>query len=175
MNDILNKAMALAKAINESGEAPDDKKMDIKNMERYLKSFPEYLNSVINYSIKGHMVGILFEEDEYRERMSELDSDRRRKHINATDNINKLNRLARYYHIGDIIPTDRGVLNAESVNDREYAIRLVYNFCTSVFLDEVERSGYNIRGMQDQDLMNMVESHGSFHTNLRLEEEDYER
>lgn len=175
MNEILARGINLVKAIRDSDVDMDEKNDDIRNVKDYLESFPRYLNSVISYAIASQMIRILYDGENYRDRMKSLDENRRRKHIAATDAVNKLNTIARYYEVKEIIPIGRR-LDSNSVDDREYAVKLTYDFCTSVFLDEIERSGYNIgKGESaDQELLHMIEKGGGFHTDLSLEEEDYE-
>lgn len=105
--------------------------------------------------------------------MQELDAGRRQRHIMATDAVNKLNRLAKYYDVEKIFRVDRD-LDSGSVDDREYAVSMAYSFCTATFLDEVVRSGYNIgkeKNTMDQDLQTMVSHHLQFETDMVLEKE----
>ncbi len=172
-NEIMERAINLMNAIKRSEEEPEDKEMDIMNVQKYLKAFPAYFNSVINYAITGQMLSILYTGEAYRDKMQELDAGRRQRHIMATDAVNKLNRLAKYYDVEKIFRVDRD-LDSGSVDDREYAVSMAYSFCTATFLDEVVRSGYNIgkeKNTMDQDLQTMVSHHLQFETDMVLEKE----
>lgn len=171
MNETLNRLEDLVKAIKASDEEQEDKTDDIKNVENYMLSFPNYFNAVINHVVQGKIVMVMYEGEEFRERMTRLDTTRRDCHILATQAVNKLNRLAKYYGTTQVFDIDR-TLDANKVEDREVAVNLAFRFCGQTFLDEVKRSGYNIdKESQDQVLQSMIDKGDRFKTTIDRKEE----
>lgn len=170
MEKLMNRVQDLLKAIKTTADE-EFKEDDIKAVENYVMSFPEYFNSVIAYVVRGNLFGILYEGEEYRDRMTELDQRRRRYHINATDAANKLNRLAEFYHTKPIIEVGR-VLNSDDIEDREFVVNYVFRFCTETFLDEVQKSGYNLaKDTRDYILNDMVKKEVYFKEDKKILEE----
>lgn len=171
MNEIMEKVEDLVKAIKNSDEEIEDKQDSIKDVERYILSFPEYYNSVINHVVQGSLCRVLYEGEEYRDKMMALDSRRRRCHIMATEAVNKINRLALYYGTKEIFQVDH-TLNSEKIEDRELAVNMAFQFCGETFLDEVKRSGYNIsKETQNHVLQHMIDKGDRFQTTIKNKNE----
>ena len=118
---------------------------------------------------------VRYEGQEYRDYMQDLDIRRRSKHILVTDAVNVLNRISEAFGVGQIFPTER-VLDGNNREDREVAVNLVYNFCTQVYLDEIERSKYNIENKDmHHELHRMSERGGTFHSERVYNGDDFER
>ncbi len=167
-NLILKNAMNLAEAVSRSDESPEDIKDDIENIKRYLECFPKYFNSVINHVIGGGVARFLYEGEEYRAKIEKLDHDRRSCHIAATDAVNKLNRLAKFYGADAVFQVPRA-LDPDNINDRNIAAAMSYDFCTLTFLDETEHSSYHTAKGMDADLLKMADGRCHFRTKLETE------
>lgn len=167
MNNILERMENLVKAIKKNPiETDEDKKDDVKNLEKYMLAFPNYLNAVIDYVIRGKIIGIWYDGEEYRDHMERLDRARRQSHIMAAEAVNKINRLATHYGVPKIFELDY-ILDSEKVEDRELAVNLTYRFCIDTFMDEVLRSGYSLT-LNDLDaiILDMAEHKKYFETEI---------
>ena len=177
MDGTLQRLNKLLQAIKDSELISDEKNYYFENVERYVRRFPEYFNTVINFSTQSMIARMRYEGQDYRDYMQKLDSDRRSKHMVATDAINVLNRMAKSFGTDLIFPLSRE-LDSNTLSDREIAVKLIYGFCTEVFIDEVERTGYNIgKGDIDAELYHMSEAGVRFHTErFRVDrDDDFER
>lgn len=171
MNEVLERLDELVRAIKNSDEELENKADDIKNVEKYTLSFPNYFNAVINHVVQGKIYMVMYDGEEYRDRMTRLDQNRRQCHIMATDAVNKLNRMAMYYGTSQIFRIDRK-LNPDKVEDREVAMNLVFRFCGQTFIDEVKRSGYNLdKDSQDQILQSMIANGDRFQNKIKKKDE----
>lgn len=146
---------------------------DIKLIERYVKTFPAYFNSVINYVVTIPFIYLNFEGEECRDRVENLDINRRSCHIKMTDAINKLNTLAVFYGAKPIFDIE-GRLDSNSIEDRELAKRIVYSFCSNVFKEEMNVKKNNERIISEaeleSDLHQMAELRQTFKTNFSLDD-----
>lgn len=174
-NEILKNMDQLVLAIKKSNESEESKIDDLQSLERYMLAFPDYLNTVIDYVIRGRIISVWYDGEEYRDRMQRLDYSRRQKHIMAAEAVNKLNRLAQYYEVPKLFDLDFE-LDSSKVEDREFAVKLTYRFCVDIFLDEVVKSGYHFeKSSLDDTIMKMIESKNHFRTEKlkeRMESKD---
>lgn len=141
MEKIMDNVAALMSAINEkaAGEERDD---DLDFVVREIMHFPAYLNIIVEYVVNRDLIRLRYKGEEYRDRMTKLERDRRSVHIGLTDAVNKLNRLAKLYGVDAIVPVPHE-LSSDSTDDRVIALQAAFPFCVETFLDEMDRSGYN--------------------------------
>lgn len=139
--NMMGRIQDLMMAIKEN--TVDEDRDDILDfVAKEVLHFPAYLNQVIGYVVNSNLFRMRYEGEEYRDRMTKLDGDRRSAHIAIADAVNKLNKLSEMYGVEPIVPTEHR-LDANSVDDREFAARITFSFCVETFLDEMDRSGYN--------------------------------
>lgn len=151
---------------------------DLENLEGWALKIPEYFNSVINYAISSRIASFTLEGEEYRDKITALDRNRRISHIALTDSVNKINRLASMYDKEPVFETgNKKVLDSNNVEDRETAADISFSFCTEVFLDEMERSKYHIKSADhrdvDQKLSEMENDRVTFKTGNRFHLDDF--
>lgn len=167
MKDAMNRLDRLVEAIKESEEDIEDQQDSLEAAEQWLKSFPQYFNSEIEYSIQKRVFTQSFTDENYLDRLKATDKDRKEKLILAIEGINKINRLAMSYGEKDIFETN-GQLDARSGRDEELAINLAFQFSTHAFLDEIQQRGYNIeKDTQQQILDKMISEKDKFKTNVK--------
>jgi hypothetical protein len=170
MNNILEKIIELGECIKSNAtELAEDKQDDLKSIEKYLTSFPNYFNAVINHTIQINVVGLRYEGEEYRDKISKIDHDRRDAHIRLTDSINKLNRLSSYYQGEKIFDMDKE-LDSNSRDDRAQAVKIVYSFCKDVFLDEHAMNNDFTYDKMEEELIDMSNERKKFSTKISLDE-----
>lgn len=182
MLKVLKNISELAKAIKEDKTlTPEFIEDDLDSLEKWINSFPDYFNSVVNMQSKMSIYLIRYEGEEYRDRVHALDQTRRDKHILAAQAINKINRSAKSYGMAEIFPVGKELkpdprewkddpqAERKAKDDRELAADYIYEFCKHVFLDGQLHNQY-LSNKRDQELYEMEVNHTSFKTNLSLDE-----
>ena len=182
MLKVLKDISELTKAIKEdetlTAEFIDD---DLDSLAKWLNSFSEYFNAVVNMQSIMSIYSVQYEGEEYRDRVQALDQTRRDKHILATQAINKINRSAKSYGMSEIFPVGKELkpdprewkddpqAERKAKDDRELAADYIYEFCKQVFLDGQSHNQY-LSNKREQELYEMEVNHTSFKTNLSLDE-----
>lgn len=135
----------LIKDIDRSGETPSSKKEVFEIVEYNAKAIPEYFNQVINYGITVPMLytQISYDEDA-KDRIQEIDAMRRSKHMMLASAVNVLNRVSNFYSKQPIFELDHE-LDPNNANDRSIAANVAYDFCETMFCDQMAQSGCYIQ------------------------------
>lgn len=132
MNNYKEKLRKLCGAIKNAGTGVVE---DLEFVENRLDKIPNYFNSVITFNVRMPILMAMYEGEEFRDKMSKLDSNRRYAHIAMCDAINQINRLCRAYEVDVIFDTDSRDLISASVDDRAIAAGIAFSFCTELYAE----------------------------------------
>ncbi len=190
MTKVMKDLATLAERIKNDKELTMEDKQDMQEflIER-IEMFPKYFSAVVNMKTQLTILEQLCTSEDYAEKRSHLDEQRRRSHIMATMSINQINKLCKSYEmeaifqfpeIGnrELLPEAKQkgnrVEEMQASSDRELAADAVYGFCKEVFLDGKSRALYNEyecdRSTRDMELFHIGNDSGFFHTSLELDD-----
>ena len=131
----LNKIYRLYSAVEKDPEYDDTDMEEIKNK---LASLPVYFSCVIQFNSQMAFLQSQYKGEEFRDKMSKTDSDRRAAHERMTIAINYLNRLCVNMDVPKIFDVED--LNYKSTADRAVAAEVCYEFCTEIFSGDRRRN-----------------------------------
>lgn len=96
----------LVEAIKNSPETEyiDD---DLKSVLRAMNSFSSYVLSVYNMETNIPIIRFRYEGEELREKIQNLDENRRLTHESAIANVSLLNNICRLYNVDEIFTGDK--------------------------------------------------------------------
>ena len=121
----------LVKAISASKEFEGKLDICLSYLERSMSSFPAYVTSVFNMETLMPTLRFRLEPADYREKVMELDMNRKRFHDSAIDAINGINRLCEKCGVELLFAGDTSDRNA------------VAEFCGSIVQEIFEKRTSN--------------------------------
>ena len=98
MTKVMKDLATLAERIKNDKELTMEDKQDMQEflIER-IEMFPKYFSAVVNMKTQLTILEQLCTSEDYAEKRSHLDEQRRRSHIMATMSINQINKLCKSY------------------------------------------------------------------------------
>lgn len=157
----------LRKAITEKEPNQEFVEEDLREIDERLDTFRGYFNAVYNHVLGSESARFSFnagyiDAEKMRDRITELDSDRRRAHDRAIDSCAILNRMCDIYEVKHICPEVEKDFSGKVLNREEIA-------------DFVGQFVYNVyqRGIDGPSLEEIRQGKTSFDTAFSIAEADH--
>lgn len=113
----------------------DGEKEDcLEDIERAFDSLLAYANHVIGQQYQFPMWRIRYEGEEFREKVSASDSERRNHHLGACASVNMLNRLFVAAGVKELFP---GIVAGEDREGRRQAAIAIGTFCLELYCEGI--------------------------------------
>lgn len=159
MSTILQREQNLIRAMKEQNYQPffeGDAEDAYDTITSSMQSFVDYQNHVIHMSIVQPTIYILYEGQECRDRVQNLDTTRKIKHDAAIANMSMLNRICDGYGVEHIAPVD--------TKDRYAVADFIGKFCNEIYEENKSTKGPGAqltREEEQQQAMQILDSHVS--------------
>lgn len=106
----------------------------LKFMTRNLSAFPDYVNVVVRMETMGPIWKAQLDGPEYRERMQNIDTERRNTHNNAISSVNAMNRLSEKLELPPFSRVD--------TNDRHAVAEMISEYITEVYNTGINKESH---------------------------------